>query len=132
MDKNSFFARTMHTPDSPERAELRGALREISKALIPLHRHLIDAAKSDDRMVVSLAMRQDTARLVPEHEGLDSCGGSRDPAATAYCGRKGLRESWRSCLQGPNPDSASLISASVGFFLSRRKAAAVMIQPLMQ
>ncbi len=30
------------------------------------------------------------------------------------------------------PESASLISASVGFFLSRRKAAAVMIQPLMQ
>jgi hypothetical protein len=47
MDKNAFFARTMHTPDSPERAELRAALREISKALIPLHRHLIDAAKSD-------------------------------------------------------------------------------------
>src|SRR6266550_5785569 len=47
MDKNSFFARTMHTPDSPERADLRASLREISKALIPLHRHLIDAAKSD-------------------------------------------------------------------------------------
>src|SRR5437762_13721949 len=47
LDKNSFFARTMHTPDSPERAELRAALRDISKALIPLHRHLIDAAKSD-------------------------------------------------------------------------------------
>ena len=47
MDKNFFFARTMHTPDSPGRAELREALREISKALIPLHRHLIDAAKSD-------------------------------------------------------------------------------------
>ncbi len=37
----------MHTPDSPERGELRASLREISKALIPLHRHLIDAAKSD-------------------------------------------------------------------------------------
>ena len=37
----------MHTPDSPERASLRAALRELSKALIPLHRHLIDAAKSD-------------------------------------------------------------------------------------
>jgi hypothetical protein len=47
MDKNAFFARTMHTPDSAERAELRAALREVSKALIPLHRHLIDAAKSD-------------------------------------------------------------------------------------
>jgi hypothetical protein len=47
MNRNDFFARTMHTPDSPERAELRAALREVSKALIPLHRHLIDAAKAD-------------------------------------------------------------------------------------
>jgi len=47
MDKNSYYARTMHTPDSPERARLREALRETSKALIPLHRHLINAAKSD-------------------------------------------------------------------------------------
>jgi hypothetical protein len=47
MNKNDFYARTMHTPDSPERAELRAALREASKALIPLHRHLIDGAKVD-------------------------------------------------------------------------------------
>ena len=47
MDKNSFFARTMHTPDSPERARLRDGLREISRALLPLHRKLIDAARSD-------------------------------------------------------------------------------------
>jgi hypothetical protein len=47
MDKNSFFARTMHTPDSPERARLREGLREISRALLPLHRKLIDAARSD-------------------------------------------------------------------------------------
>jgi len=47
MDKNSFYARTMHTPDSPERARLREGLRETSKALLPLHRHLINAAKSD-------------------------------------------------------------------------------------
>lgn len=46
-DKKEFYARTMHTPDSPERAQLRAALRELSKALIPLHRHLIEAAKSD-------------------------------------------------------------------------------------
>jgi hypothetical protein len=46
-DKNEFYARTMHTPDSPERAALRGTLRELSKALMPLHRHLIEAAKSD-------------------------------------------------------------------------------------
>ena len=45
--KNDFYARTMHTPDPPERAALRAALREVSKALIPLHRHLIDAAKED-------------------------------------------------------------------------------------
>ncbi len=47
MDKNTFYARTMHTPDSPQRAELRDALRQLSKALIPLHRHLLEAAKSD-------------------------------------------------------------------------------------
>ena len=46
-DKNEFYARTMHTPDSPDRAALRGTLRELSKALMPLHRHLIEAAKSD-------------------------------------------------------------------------------------
>ena len=46
-DKNDFYARTMHTPDSPERAEMRSALREVSKVLIQLHRHLIEAAKSD-------------------------------------------------------------------------------------
>ena len=46
-DKNEFYARTMHTPDSPERAALRAALRDLSKALIPLHRHLIESAKSD-------------------------------------------------------------------------------------
>ena len=47
MDKNSFYERTMHTPDSPERARLREGLRATSKALLPLHRHLINAAKSD-------------------------------------------------------------------------------------
>jgi hypothetical protein len=47
LDKDSFYARTMHTPDSPERAELRGALRDVSKALLPLHRALIDAARDD-------------------------------------------------------------------------------------
>jgi hypothetical protein len=47
LDKKSFYARTMHTPDSPARADLRGALRDVSKALLPLHRALIDAAKDD-------------------------------------------------------------------------------------
>lgn len=47
IDKNAFFERTMHTPDDPARARLRAALREISKILIPLHRNLIDEAKSD-------------------------------------------------------------------------------------
>lgn len=47
IDKNSFYARTMHTPDSPERAAMRAALREISKALIPLHRQLIETARLD-------------------------------------------------------------------------------------
>jgi hypothetical protein len=43
--KAAFYARTMHTPDTPERAELRDALRQMSKVLLPLHRSLIDAAK---------------------------------------------------------------------------------------
>jgi hypothetical protein len=47
IDRNAFFARTMHTPDTPERAELRAALRELSKALLPLHRALIQAARDD-------------------------------------------------------------------------------------
>jgi hypothetical protein len=45
--KAAFFARTMHTPDTPERAALREALRETSRRLIPLHRALIEAAKED-------------------------------------------------------------------------------------
>jgi len=47
MNKDAFFARTMHTPDDPERAELRAALREVSRVLIPLHRSLIDAVRDD-------------------------------------------------------------------------------------
>jgi hypothetical protein len=46
-DKEKFFARTMHTPDSPERAALREAVRSVSKALLPLHRALINAARED-------------------------------------------------------------------------------------
>ena len=46
-DKKDFYARTMHTPDTPQRAALREALREVSRALIPLHRRLIDATRDD-------------------------------------------------------------------------------------
>ncbi len=52
LDKKSFYARTMHTPDSPERALQRESLREISKLLLPLHRALIDAAKEDYALAV--------------------------------------------------------------------------------
>jgi hypothetical protein len=45
--KARFYARTMHTPDDPARARFRDALRELSRALIPLHRRLIDGAKDD-------------------------------------------------------------------------------------
>ena len=51
-DKKDFFARTMHTPDPPERAALRAALREVSKALLPLHRRLIDLAKEEYEFAV--------------------------------------------------------------------------------
>src|SRR5205085_12267819 len=37
MRKEDIYARTMHTRDDPERAELRDALRELSRSLIPLH-----------------------------------------------------------------------------------------------
>jgi len=46
-NKKDFYARTMHAPDTPERAALRTALRNVSKVLIPLHRRLIDATKED-------------------------------------------------------------------------------------
>jgi len=53
LDKKSFYARTMHTPDSPERAALREALREVSKLLLPLHRALIELAKEDYAFAVA-------------------------------------------------------------------------------
>jgi hypothetical protein len=53
LDKKSFYARTMHTPDSPERAAQRQALRDVSKALLPLHRALIEAAKEDYAFAVA-------------------------------------------------------------------------------
>ena len=45
--KSRFYARTMHTPDDPARARLRAALRDLSRALIPLHRRLIEETKAD-------------------------------------------------------------------------------------
>jgi hypothetical protein len=45
--KARFFARTMHTPDDEAHAAARAALRQASRVLIPLHRALIEAARSD-------------------------------------------------------------------------------------
>ena len=47
MKKEDVYARMMHTPDDPERAQLRSALRELWKHLMPMHRALIDAARDD-------------------------------------------------------------------------------------
>lgn len=47
MKKEDLYARMMHTPDDPARAELRAALRETWKQLLPLHRALIDDASAD-------------------------------------------------------------------------------------
>jgi len=47
MRKEEFFARTMHTPDDPARAEQRVTLREMSRHLLPLHRALIESARAD-------------------------------------------------------------------------------------
>jgi hypothetical protein len=53
----------MHTPDSPERAELRAALRDTSKALLPLHRRLIDVAKVDFAHATAAAVPQPSQLL---------------------------------------------------------------------
>jgi len=66
LDKNSFYARTMHTPDSPERAALRAALRDVSKALLPLHRALIDAAADDYAFGVAPVKRSQLLQLLKE------------------------------------------------------------------
>ncbi len=47
MKKEDVYARMMHTPDDPARAELRAALRELWKQLMPMHRALIDAARDE-------------------------------------------------------------------------------------
>jgi hypothetical protein len=47
MRKEDFYARTMHTPDDPARAEQRAALREMSRHLLPLHRALIESARAE-------------------------------------------------------------------------------------
>src|SRR5438552_4033844 len=67
IDRNAFFARTMHTPDSPERAELRAALRELSKALLPLHRALIEAARDAHAENVAAADRDRRYRHAQDH-----------------------------------------------------------------
>ena len=66
LDKKSFYARTMHTPDSPERAALRGALREVSKLLLPLHRALIDLAKEDYAFAVAPVKPAQLLRLLTD------------------------------------------------------------------
>jgi hypothetical protein len=47
MRKDDYYRRTMHSPDDPDRAAQRATLREISKALLPLHRALIEAARAE-------------------------------------------------------------------------------------
>ena len=47
MKKEDVYARMMHTPDDPIRAELRAVLRDLWKHLMPMHRALIDAARDD-------------------------------------------------------------------------------------
>ena len=47
MKKEDVYARMMHTPDDPVRAEQRAALRDVWKQLLPLHRALIDFASAE-------------------------------------------------------------------------------------
>ena len=56
LDKKSFYARTMHTPDSPERAAHRAALREVSKAPAPA------ASRADRRRERGLRLRRRSDR----------------------------------------------------------------------
>jgi hypothetical protein len=53
MRKEDFYARTMHTPDDAERAEMRATLRELSQQLLPLHRALIESARADYAAMVA-------------------------------------------------------------------------------
>jgi hypothetical protein len=66
--KARFFARTMHTPDDEAHASARSALRQLSRALLPLHRALIEAARSDYSFAYE-PVEQPTVllRLVSEH-----------------------------------------------------------------
>ena len=49
-NRDKFYSRTMHTPDDPERARRREALREVSRVLLPLHRLLIEQARADYKL----------------------------------------------------------------------------------
>jgi hypothetical protein len=53
MRKEDIYARTMHTPDDPARAELRALLRETWKQLLPLHRALIDSAREEYNALIA-------------------------------------------------------------------------------
>lgn len=53
MRKDDYYKRTMHTPDDPERAALRQALRELSRALLPWHRALIEASRAEYHATVA-------------------------------------------------------------------------------
>lgn len=66
--KARFFARTMHTPDDEAHAAARSALRQLSRTLLPLHRALIEAARSDYAFAYG-PVDQPTVllRLVSEH-----------------------------------------------------------------
>ena len=67
MNKESFYSRTMHTPDDPDRARVRESLRGVSRALIPLHRALINAARDDYAMMMRpISGPNELLRLVQE------------------------------------------------------------------
>jgi hypothetical protein len=53
MKKEDVYARMMHSPDDPQRAAQRAALRETWKQLLPLHRALIDSAGADYTFAVA-------------------------------------------------------------------------------
>ena len=66
--KARFFAQRMHTPDDAAHAASREALRQASRALIPLHRALIEATRSDYSFAYGpVDQPTQVFRLVSEH-----------------------------------------------------------------
>ena len=75
MNRNDFFARTMHTPDSPERAELRAALREDPDIV------LVGELRDLETMEIAI----ETADNIAFAHWVANCGGTNEKGETQSC-----------------------------------------------